>query len=103
MSDVARFDADILRPKGGRHVKDGSALVSGDQQENVRVCATCYLERYSDTKVIDPIKENFSSPLTITPAIMHSQEYAKEYLAHVSMIRDLFEQSSITLNQALLA
>ena len=44
-----------------------------------------------------------ATPLTITPAIMHNQEYATEYLAHVSLIRELLEQSSLTPNPALLA
>ena len=117
VSDVVRFDEEILRPKGGGHVKDDSAPVSRgpeEQRETMRqICAIRYLDGYSDTKVIDPIKENFLSctmplsctttPLTIAPAIMHNQKYATEYLAHASLIRELLEQSSLTTNPKLLA
>ena len=75
------------------------------------MCAARYVDGHSDTKVIDPIKENFPSctmplscttPVSVTPAIMHNQEYAAEYLAHVSLIRELLEQS-LTPNPTLLA
>ena len=71
-----------------------------EQREAMRqACATRYPDGCSDTKVIDPMKENFpctmplscATPLTITPAIMHNQEYATEYLAHVALLRELLE------------
>ena len=67
---------------------------------------------YPETKVIDPIRDNLSSctmplscttPMTVTSAIMHNQECARDYLEHGSMVRDLLEQSSITPSYAVLS
>ena len=83
-----------------------------DKREAVRqVCAKGYLEGYSDTKVFDPINDIFPScfmplscaVLTVKHAIMHSKEYAKEYLTHVSLVREVLEQSPVSLDPALLA
>ena len=60
VSDVVQLDEDILRPKGGRHVKDESDEIKDleKRREAVRqVCALRYLDGYPDTKVIDAIKE----------------------------------------------
>ena len=77
----------------GRHVKDDCSenLNPEEKREAVRrECTLRHLDGYSDTKVIDPIEENFPScamplscttPLTSTPAIV--QNRAAEYLAHV--------------------
>ena len=49
VSDVVQLDEDILRPKGGRHVKDDCAeiLDPEEKREAVRqVCATRYLDGY---------------------------------------------------------
>ena len=69
------------------------------------MCALRYLDGYPDTKVIDPIKENFpactvplssTSPTYVTPEIMRNQRYAKENLEHVALIRELLDQSSLS-------
>ena len=109
------FDEDILRAKGGRHVPDNShkILDSEENRERVRkACALRYLDGYPDTKMIDPIKENFpactmplssASPTYITPEILRNQQYAKEYLEHVALVRELLDQSSLSTNPVLLS
>ena len=66
---------------------------------------------YPDTKVIDPVKENFpactmplscTTPAYITPAIPRNRQCAKEYLAHLALIRKLLDQSSLTTHAQLL-
>ena len=108
MSDVFHLDEDILRPKGGRHVQDDSHDIQDleKRREAVRqVCAWRYLDGYPDTKVIDPIRENCpacttplscTTPAYITPATLRNRQYAKEYLAHVALIHELLDQSSLT-------
>ena len=115
VSDVVMKDEDILRAKGGRHVPDNSQeiLDPEENREAVRkICALRYLDGYPDTKVIDPIKENFpactmplssTSPTYITPEIMRNQQYAKEYLKHAALIRELPDQSSLSTNHVLLS
>ena len=115
VSDVVMLDEDILRAKGGRHVPDNSQeiLDPEENRESIRkVCALRYLDGYPDTKVIDPIKENFpactmplssTSPTYITPEIMRNQQYAKECLEHVALIRELLDQSSLSTNHVLLS
>ena len=104
VSDVVQLDEDILRPKGGRHVKHDSDEIEDLEKrfEAVRqVCALRYLDGYPDTKVIDPIKINFpactmplscTTPACITPAILRNRVYAREHLAHVALIRELLDQ-----------
>ena len=116
VSDVVQLDEDILRPKGGRHVQDDTHEIQDLEKEGSspavrQVCALTYLEGYPDTKVIDPVKENFPActmPLScttphITPAILRNRQSAKEYLAHVALIRELLDQSSLTTNTQLLS
>ena len=111
VTDVVMRDEDILCAKGGRHVQE--ILDPEANREAVRkVCALRYLYGYPDTKVIDPIKENYpactmplpsTSPTYVTPEIMRNQQYAKEYLEHVALIRELLDQSSLSTNPALLS
>ena len=77
-----------------------------------QVCALQYLEGYPDTKVMDPVKGNFpactmplscTTPTHVTQAILHNRAYAKEYLAHAALIRELLDQSSLTTNSQLLS
>ena len=77
-----------------------------------KACALRYLDGYPDTKVIDPIKENFpactmplssTSPTYITPAMLRNRQYAKEYLEHVALIRELLDQSSLSTKHLLLS
>ena len=114
-TDVVQFDEDILRPKGGRHVKDESDEIEDleKRREVVRqVCALRYLDGYPNTKVIDPIKENFpactmplscTTPACITPAILRNRVYVAEYLVHVALIRELLDQFSLSTNPQLLS
>ena len=44
-----------------------------------------------------------TSPTYVTPEIMRNQQYAKEYLEHVALVRELLDQSSLSTNPALLA
>ena len=61
--------------------------------------------------MIDPIKEKFpactmplssTSPVHVTPEIMRNRQYAEEYIAHVALIRELLDQSSLSTNATLL-
>ena len=73
VSDVVQLDEDILCPKGGRYVEDDSHEIVDleKRREAVRqVCAVRYLDGYPDTKVIDPIKENF--PACTMPFVVHN-------------------------------
>ena len=116
VSDVVKLDEEILRPKEGRLRNDGQMPASEDPNERLeairQVCATCHLEGYPDTKVIDPIKDNFPSctmplscttPLTGTPAIMRNQDHARDCLSHVSLVRELLEQSTVYTDPVLLS
>ena len=72
VSHVIQLDEDILCPNRGRHVHDDSREILDPEKrgEAVRqVCALRYLDGYPDTKVIDPIKDNFPActmPLSYT-------------------------------------
>ena len=115
VSDIVMRDEDILRAKGGRHVLDNSQeiLDADENREAVRKsCAPRHLDGNPDTEVIDSIRENFpactlplsrTSPTYITPEIMRNRQYAKEYLEHVALIRELLDQSSLSTNPALLS
>ena len=89
VSDVVQLDEDILRPKGGRHVKDDSDEIEDpDIKENFFACTMCL---------------SCPSPLTITPEILRNRGHAAEYLAHVALIRELVDQSSMSTNSQLLS
>ena len=99
VSDVVQLDDDVLRPKGGSHVQDDSHEIQDleKRREAIRqVCSLRHLEGYPDTKVIDPVKENFpactmplscTTPAYITPAILRNRQCAKEHLAHAALMR----------------
>ena len=82
------------------------------RRERVRkTCALRYLDGYPDTKVIDPIKENYpactmplsaTSPIHVTPEILCNTQYAQEYVAHVALLRELQDQASLSTNPDLL-
>ena len=74
-------------------------------------CALRYLDGYPDTKVIDPIKENYpactmplsaTTPIHVTPEILCNTQYAQEYVEHVALIRELLDQASLSTNPDLL-
>ena len=76
-----------------------------------QLCASKYLHRYSDSIVIDPIKENypactmplaFTSPSVVTPEILCNLQYAQEYVTHVALIREMLGQASLPTNSAVL-
>ena len=46
--------------------------------------------------MIDPIKENYPACTHVTPEIMRNQQYAREYLEHVVLIRELLDQASLS-------
>ena len=114
VTEVVMRDEDILCAKGGRHVPDNSQVISDPEEKREavrRVCVLRYLDGYPDIKVIDPIKENYpactmpllsTSPTYVTPEIMRSQQYAREYLEHVALIRELLDQASLSTNSTLL-
>ena len=89
MTDVVMYDEDILCVKGGRQVPDDTSVILDPEKrrEAVRkICALRYLDGYPDTKVIDPIKENYpactmplssTSPIHVTPEIMRNAQYAQ--------------------------
>ena len=107
-------DEDILAVKGGRMVKDnhGSSLDEENQEGRIsQDCALRYLEGYPDTKVIDPIRDNYpactmplsaTTPLHVTPEILRNKKCAQEYVEHVALIRELLDQASLSTNHALL-
>ena len=79
VSDVVMLDEDILRSKGGRHVPDDSHEI-WDPEENReavrKACALRYLDGYPDTKVIDPIRDNFPACTTLLSSTS-PQQYCK--------------------------
>ena len=93
VSDVVMLDEDILRSKGGRHVPDNSQEILDPEEKREAVrksCALRYLDGYPDTKVIDPIKENFpactmplscTSPTYITPEILQNRHTLRNILS----------------------
>ena len=97
VTDVVMHDEDILRLKGGQQVPDNlNGILDPVKREAVRkVCALRYLDGYPDTKVIDPIKENYpactmplssTSPTHVTPEIMRNAQYAQEYFAQPTQL-----------------
>ena len=44
-----------------------------------------------------------TSPTYITPEIMRNQQYARECIEHVALIRELLDQSSLSTNSTLLS
>ena len=88
VSAVVMRDEDIFREKvEDTYQNNGQEILDPEEnREAVRkVCALRYLDGYPDTKVIDPIKENFppctmplssTSPTYVTPEIMRNQQYA---------------------------
>ena len=117
VTDVVMFDEEILSVKGGCQVNDDfdEPMDEEMRRERVRkICALRYLDGYSDTKVIDPIKENYpactmplsaTSPTYVTPEILRNTQYAQEYVAHVAhvaLIRELLDQASLSTNPDLL-
>ena len=115
VTDVVMHNENILCAKGGRKVPDDTSVIPDpeERREAVRkLCALRYLDGYPDTKVIDPIKENYpactmplssTSPVHVTPEIMRNRQYAEEYIAHVALIRELLNQASLSTNSVLLA
>ena len=82
VTDVVMFDEEILSVKGGRQVNTDFDEPMDEEmrreREFARSFALRYLDGYSDTKVIDPIKENYpactmplsaTSPTYVTPEI----------------------------------
>ena len=114
VTDVVRFDEEILSVKGRRQVKDDqdASMDEEARREKARkTCALRYLDGYPDTKVIDPIQENYpactmplsaTTPLHVTPEILCNQQYAQEYVEHVALIRELLDQASLSTNPDLL-
>ena len=107
-------DEDILRVKVGRQIPDDTDAILDPEKrrEEIRkVCALRCLDGYPDTKVIDPIKENYpactmplssTSPTHVRPEIMRNAQYGQEYIAHVALIRELLDQASLSTNATLL-
>ena len=89
VTDIVMYDEEILSVKGGRKVKDDhQAPVDEDaeREETRQTCALRYLDGYPDTKVTDPIKENYpactmplsaTTPLHVTPEILCNKHYAQ--------------------------
>ena len=113
VTDVVMYDEDILCVKGGRQIPDDADEILDEEvkrEATRKVCALKYLDRYPDTKVIDPIKDNYpactmplssTSPVHVTPEIMRNAQYAQEYIAHVALVRELLDQASLSTNSNL--
>ena len=73
--DVVMYAEEILRVKGGRQVADDVDEILDEEvkrEETRKICALRYLDGYPDTKVIDPIKENYPActmPLSSTSPV----------------------------------
>ena len=113
VTDVVMYDEDVLSVKGGRQVSDAEPFLDDEsRRERVRqICALKYLHGYPDTKVIDPIKENYpactmplsaTAPTFVTPEILCNTQYAQDYMAHTALIREMLGQASLSTNPALL-
>ena len=62
VTDVVVYDEEILSAKGGRKVRDDQHVPVDEETKREKTRQTCalrYLDGYPDTKVIDPIKENY--------------------------------------------
>ena len=81
LTDVVMNDLDILSVKGGRQVLGPEPYLNDvDRDERIRqICASKYLYGYPESKVIDPIQENYpactmplaaTSPAVVTPEIL---------------------------------
>ena len=72
VTDVVMYDEEILSVKGGRQVRDDQHAPMDEEtrrEKTRQTCALRYLDGYPDTKVIDPIKENYPActvPLSAT-------------------------------------
>ena len=108
VTDVVMYDEAILSVKGGRMVKDDHRPPT-KREETRKTCALRYLDGCPDTKVIDPIKDNYpactmplsvTTPLHVTPEILCNQKYAQECVEHVALIRELLDQASLSSNPA---
>ena len=114
VTDVVMYDEEILSVKGGRKVKDDHQAPADEEakrEETRKTCALRYLDGYPDTKVIDPIKENYpactmllsaTTPLHVTPEILCNKQDAQEFVEHVALIRELLDQASLSTDCALL-
>ena len=114
VTDVVMFDEEILSVKGGRQVKDDQDVPMDEETRREKARKTCalrYLDGYPDTKVIDPIKENYpactmplspTTPLHVSPEILCNKQYAQEHVEHVALIRELLDQASLSTNPDLL-
>ena len=114
VTDAVMFDEEILSVKGGCHVKDDQDVPMDEETRRERARVTCalrYLDGYPDTKVIDPIKENYpactmplsaTTPTHVTPETLCNTQYAQEYVEHVALIRELLDQASLSTNPDLL-
>ena len=114
VTDVVMYDEDILCVKGGRQIPDDTEEILDDEvkrEATRKICALKYLDGYPDTKVIDPIKDNYpactmplasTAPVHVTPEIMRNTQYAEEYIAHVALVRELLDQASLSTNSNLL-
>ena len=100
VTDVVMNDQEILSVKGGRQVSEPEPYLDDEtRNERIRqICATKYLYGYSDSKVIDPIRERYpactmplaaTSPAVVTPEILNNPQYVQDYVTHVALIREM--------------
>ena len=113
VTDVVMYDEEILSVKGGRQVPEPEPHLDDEtRSERTRqLCALKYLHGYPDSRVVDPIKENYpactmplaaTSPAVVTPEILCNIQYAQEYVAHVALIREMLGQACLPTNTAVL-
>ena len=67
------------------------------RMERIRqICASKYLYGYSESKVIDPIQENYPActmplaatmPAVVTAEILCNTQYVHDYVKHVALIQ----------------
>ena len=113
VTDVVMNDLDILSVKGGRQVLGPEPYLDDvARDERIRqICASKYLYGYPESKVIDPIQENYpactmpfsaTSPAVVAPEILCNTQHVHDYVKHVALIREMLGQASLSENPAVL-
>ena len=108
VTDVVMYDEDILRVKGGRRVPDNTAAILDPEVRREafrKTCALRYLDGYPDTKVVDPIKENYpaqyNAPVKHLTDPCHTRDHAQCTVC--ASIHSTLDQASLSTNSGLLA
>ena len=113
VTDVVTNDLDIISVKGGRQVSGPEPYLDDvARDERIRqICASKYLYGYPESKLIDPIQENYPActmplaatmPAVVAPEILCNTQYVHDYVKHVALIREMLGQASLSVNPTVL-